>query len=334
MPEELTTTKDDETVARSSALNLGAAKSPSVMSPTSIHRLTKLFGNLGHKTKSATIATSATNPLMEDLDHVVASSATTAEEARDIFRTMVSDLLKENEILTGKLHGREQKILEIQTQHDKIVDEYIIQLKHLQESLTRVLGNDKNEPLTKAIEQFSTKVGETSFVVTPQQATEMIIQSLSRKIEQINAENTVLKHDLMLTRERMEDLESLNEARLHTIEALEAQFHTINHKNRTQRSVTSSGRRGVGPHTGQENRPMKHSTKLNTSNSLQTSPNQTFFSITSPDVWNTTFLEDDDWNDGIYSRSMWNQRFPSPSKRESWANPVHIIEMDQEIAEI
>ena len=152
--------------------------------------------------------------LMEDVDHVLASQP--PEAAHQVLRGMVADLLRETETLHAQLASTQQELADSQKEVQVVRHEYQDQLAVLQTTLERGLGqlpDNKNNQQSLVL-----TAGD---LLTPEQATELCVQSLSRQVEELHTQNTQLNQELVVARERMEDLESLNEARLHTIEALE-----------------------------------------------------------------------------------------------------------------
>jgi hypothetical protein len=192
--------------------------------------------NNNNKTKTPT----PTPRLMEDVDHVLESTTASAEEARNVLRGMVSDLLCENDGLTLQLKTTQEKLHSSEQAHDLIRLEYMEKITELIQTVERAMDQhprQQTDAFAIAIAAHASTSGGTSFSISPQEATEMIVQSLSRKVEHLHLEKSVLEQDLIATRESMEDLESLNQARLYTIDALEAQFRTK--QARPRRTVSS-----------------------------------------------------------------------------------------------
>lgn len=171
---------------------------------------------------------SAPPALLEDVDHVL-SGVTSADDAKDLLRGMVSDLLRENDTLSGKLKTTQQELAQSNERCDQIQTIYQHQLDQLQRTVDGIVGHTKEgeSSFTKAIQSKASACSSSSYVLSPTEATALTIQTLSDKISSLHTENTQLQNDLAHQQERLEDLESLNEARLHTIDALEAHFKSI-----------------------------------------------------------------------------------------------------------
>jgi hypothetical protein len=148
-------------------------------------------------------------------------------------------LLSENDVLTTRLQTTQEKLGHSEQAQDVIRTEYMGAITELIQTVERAMDPHQQQQTVFAnkIAAHASTSGGTSFSLSPQEATEMIVQTLSRKVEHLHLENSVLQQDLIATREHMEDLESLNQARLYTIDALEAQFRT---KTRPRRIVGSS----------------------------------------------------------------------------------------------
>lgn len=220
--------------AAAAAVEEVTASSSTVEKKRNLALLSRLFGFC---TAPTTASTNTTPSLLEDVDHVVASSKDD-HEARTLLRGMVSDLLKENDDLTQKLTTANAQVQTLTHERDLIRNEYQDQLSVLQTTVERGLGRQQDAADAGITTTTTTTSSSTALVLTtpdtvlsPEQATELIVQTLSRKVEELHTENGVIVNELQWTRERMEDLESLNEARMHTIDALESVFlHTNSSK--------------------------------------------------------------------------------------------------------
>lgn len=165
------------------------------------------------------------NPsFMEEVGRVLTSdTADDAAEAKEVIRGMVTDLLSENDALRRAVSMSQKTIRQIiitmnaQNNHMENAEQSNV----LQASLERNCGK-------VVISLESDKVQSSPL----EAASNAVIQGLTNKIESLTAENALLEHELICTRECMEDLESLNEARLHTIDALEKQFMSMHQKSR------------------------------------------------------------------------------------------------------
>lgn len=169
----------------------------------------------GHSAGSPSSPRKPKSPLLEDVDHVLANKS--EEDRGKLLRAMVSDLLNEVDLLRDRLDETEQDLSEARKQRDTLNNECMDQIqtltKHVQGSITSAGVPTKVE------------VGE---ILSADRATELVIQSLKTKIEHLNIENSQLTEKVKDMQDRNDDLECENEARIHKIEALEAQFKCIN----------------------------------------------------------------------------------------------------------
>jgi hypothetical protein len=151
-----------------------------------------------------------TPSLLDEVDRIV-SSTTSPKGAHDLLRGMVADLLRETNNL------REQLTI-TQQERDVVRNEYqisLIALKHCVEGAGNFCGTYDFEPITGS-------------VLSPEEATHMVIRTLSTKVEQLAEDKSILEQELTRTKEFLYDVEALNESRLYKIDALEAQFQSIN----------------------------------------------------------------------------------------------------------
>jgi len=193
--------------------------------------LSRLFGLYRSRGKAK-----ETPLLLDDVDHVVESSTGSPEEAVVVLRGIVADLLKEMESISAQLEESKQAQQTAEEEATLIRETYVSQLEELSQSMNTLMGEKdlpSETPFATANAAQASRTGSSNVVIPPQQATEMVIRGLSTKIEELHSKNGKLEEQLMKTTERMEDLESENEARAHTIDALEAHFRSLNVKSRT-----------------------------------------------------------------------------------------------------
>jgi hypothetical protein len=193
-----------------------------------------------HPQHAVAAISTPTPPLLEDVDHVLRSTES-PEQARDLLRGMVADLLRENDSLKQELKCTRDEVTAATADRDLVLNEYKQRLITLNKTVERAVGGSCGFELSP----------RSGSVLSPGEATELVIQSLSNKVEQLNVDNQVLLEDLRTTRERMEDLQSQNEATVYKISALEAQFQTINKTRQTyvEKSVVNTTRRQTRPST-------------------------------------------------------------------------------------
>ena len=197
-----------------------------------LYKLLGLKGGSSSKATATATTTDADNnsttvittppPLLHDVDFVLETTTSSPAQARDLLRGMVADLLRENDFLRSSLESTKEELL-IATTHQQRhavvpTTEYHAQLEALQKAVERAAGGSCGFALAP----------RSSTVLTPAEATEMTIQTLSNKVEQLHVDKSSLEQELSLSRERLEDLEAEKEACLYKIDALEAQFQTIN----------------------------------------------------------------------------------------------------------
>ena len=176
------------------------------------------------------------------VDHVLSGMAESPEQARDLLRGIVADLLRENDSLKARLTEKEKALQSTQEEYNIVKEEYTDRLISIKKTVERSIGggscgfeiipnaiNNNNNNGSSISKSSSTDASSKNalHVISPEQATDMVIQALSNKVEQLSVEKETLEQDLKQTSERMEDLESINETRLFKIEALESQFRSV-----------------------------------------------------------------------------------------------------------
>jgi chromosome segregation ATPase len=157
--------------------------------------------------------------VLKDVDEIL--DGRTVEDGRLLLRGMVADLLKEVDLLRFRLDETAANLATVKEERDVVNNDYRDRLFSLMLALQNAVGD--NDATIK--QRF-----QDGKLLTADEATVLTIKALTNKIEQLNVENTNQKEQLASARERMEDLESENEAKVHKIAALEKQFCSINQK--------------------------------------------------------------------------------------------------------
>lgn len=187
--------------------------------------LYKLLGKTSNNNASQRSSNTDAPSVSEDaVDHVL-SGMESPEKARDLLRGIVADLLRENDSLKADLETKERDLRAAQEERNIVKEEYMDRLITVKKTLERSIGGSCGFEIMP--NQTSSPAATGGPVISPEQATSMVIQSLSNKVEQLSVEKETLEEELARTVERMEDLESINETRLYKIEALEAQFRSV-----------------------------------------------------------------------------------------------------------
>lgn len=161
------------------------------------------------------------SPLLEDIDHVLADCKS-SEEAGTLMRSMINDLFVEVASLKERLKETGQELEDVRREKES-------------------WKNMSRENVGRLIKAIETKVDEPikatkDSIKSSEQATELVVRALTRKIENMNIMNTQLVTQNQDLYDRIQAVEGENEARLHKIEALETQFKSIN---KTRQKVVS-----------------------------------------------------------------------------------------------
>jgi predicted nucleic acid-binding Zn-ribbon protein len=157
--------------------------------------------------------------VLKDVDEILDSRS--VEDGRLLLRGMVADLLKEVDLLRFRLDETSANLSAVKEERDVVNNDYRDRLLSLMLALQKEVG-DKNHEIKQRFQDGK--------LLTADEATVLTIKALTNTIEQLNVENTQQSEKLAAARERMEDLESENEAKVHKITALEKQFCSINQK--------------------------------------------------------------------------------------------------------
>lgn len=185
--------------------------------------------------------------VLKDIDDILEGRS--ERDGRLLLRGMVSDLLKEVDLLRFRLDTATAQLATVKEERDVVNNEYRDRLVALLRAVSHITQNCNNNSngsnnaiseslmkqerwlLQQGTNQNSKSPSASPVVLlTPDDAMALTIQSLTRKIESLNVESTVQLAALAAARDRTEDLESAHEAQTHKIAALEKQFCSINQK--------------------------------------------------------------------------------------------------------
>lgn len=163
--------------------------------------------------------------VLKDVDEILESR--TVEDGRLLLRGMVADLLREVDLLRFRLDETTANLAAVKEERDVVNNDYRDRLFSLVLALQQKQStNDDDDETTAEMKQRM----QDGKLLTADEATILTIKALTTKVETLNVEHTRQKEQLAASRERMEDLESENEAKTHKIAALEKQFCSINQK--------------------------------------------------------------------------------------------------------
>jgi chromosome segregation ATPase len=178
-------------------------------------------------------------PLIEGVDSLIAGK--TDKEACSLLRRMVVDLMHEVDDYRGRLEEKGKRVTTLEEERFATSQEACDRLFALMLALEKITGEDVRVKL------------EPGTILSTEEATNLVISELTKKIGNLNVENTSLNERVDEMRETMDDLESENGSALYKIEALEMQFKSINKtrqkvvsrlvsKGSTAKSSTTAGR--------------------------------------------------------------------------------------------
>jgi hypothetical protein len=151
--------------------------------------------------------------LLEDIDVIL--DGRSLEDGSILLRGMVADLLKEIDLLRFRLDETTKSLQRVKEERDIVNHDYRDRL------LALTLALSSHDADTANHLQQKCRAGAT---VSPNEATMLTIQSLTKKIETLNLQVGKQQEQLLLRRERIDDLESDNAAKVHKIAALERQL--------------------------------------------------------------------------------------------------------------
>jgi chromosome segregation ATPase len=150
-------------------------------------------------------------PLIEGL-----IAGKTDTEACGLLRQMVLDLMQEVDEYRGRLEEKEKRVTTLEEERIANSQEARDRLFSLMLALQKVTGDAVRVKL------------EPTKMFSNEEATDLVVSELTKKIGKLNMENTKLLERVNEMRESMDDLEGENESSLYKIEALEIQFKSIN----------------------------------------------------------------------------------------------------------
>jgi hypothetical protein len=137
----------------------------------------------------------------------------------------LATIKEERDVVNNDYRDRLVSLLRALQQHTDATGQTVHGQALIQQRLALQNASNNGENTTGSSSNSS-----NSKLLTPDEATMLTIQSLTRKIERLNVETTDLTDQLARSRERNEDLESINAAQEYKIAALEKQFSSINQK--------------------------------------------------------------------------------------------------------
>lgn len=192
--------------------------------PSQAQKLSKLFtfNSIASPTAKEISACTDDIPLIEGVDHLIAGKTDT--EARSLLRRMVLDLMNEVDHYRGRLQVKEKLVSRLEEERSIISQDSRDKLFSLMLSLQKLTGESVTVQLEPGKELSS------------EDATDLVVSELTKKINQLTVTNTNLVNTVNEMRGSMDDLECENEARLHKVDALEMQFKSIN---KTRQKVVS-----------------------------------------------------------------------------------------------
>lgn len=154
-------------------------------------------------------------PVQDDLEHLLGDKS--QEECHWLLRGMVVDLMQEVDVLKKELQRKNLRIKDIQEEGLMVMRDYRENLFKLMITVGKATQDTKED---RKADYIMANFEDLDAM----EATELVIHKLTKKIEQLNIENSRLIACIQEMQSKMEDLESVNEARNLKISALEAQF--------------------------------------------------------------------------------------------------------------
>jgi len=178
------------------------------------------------------------------VQHLLANK--TEHEGYVLLQGMVLDLMREVDQLARKVKERDTRLHDLQDERNLLNRDYRENLFSVWSALTEVTGEAKlrlSDKRQSIVDQLS---GDNKDAVLPVvEATQLVVENLTKKIEDLNVENTNLLTHIYQMQEKIDDLECVNETRQMKIDALEIQFKAINNtrKSLTKKLIGSGGDR-------------------------------------------------------------------------------------------
>ena len=171
----------------------------------------------------------------DDVDHLILNCRSDVE-ARLLLRGMTVDLLdevddlrtrlQENQAIVSNLTKERNDIIVFENNNEKEDNHNSTKLIKLIDALEGVTG-DGGTGNSSSSEQVKAKMQEGK-ELTSDEATELVVYTLTNKVSALNIENTQLLDQIKEQQEKIDDLTSQNETYGYKIEALETQFKSIN----------------------------------------------------------------------------------------------------------
>lgn len=137
-------------------------------------------------------------------------------ESLEFLHLLVEDLRHEVEVLRTQREESEQECSILKAKLQNMLEGDKQQIKLLVETLSRV----SHSKTIMTQEQMN--------ALSAEEASNLTIATLSRKVEELSIKNTTLMEEKIFLAERVQELEGENEAKQIKIDALELQFKAIN----------------------------------------------------------------------------------------------------------
>jgi predicted nucleic acid-binding Zn-ribbon protein len=165
------------------------------------------------------------NAVTQDVDLLLEGKS--HGECKQLLTSMIADLLHEVDTLRFRLDRSEKQITRLRDERDVAQNNYQDRLL----AILLALQNTIDEPMNDIHKQMVTG-GEnddgSKKLITADEATTLTIQSLTKKIEKINVENTNLQTQIDLLNQQLDDFKSDDESKGVQIVALNTQFEATN----------------------------------------------------------------------------------------------------------
>ena len=156
--------------------------------------------------------------VLQDVDIILQNR--TPEDGKKLLNGMVADLLQEIDMLRFRLDEAEKRISRVKEERDLVNIDYKDRLLSLMFALQNSTGDHEGVK----------NMFPDGKLITADDATNLTVKALTKKIEKLNAEQVKLDEKLKWKQCEIDDLKSDNDAKSIKIAALETQFKSINRK--------------------------------------------------------------------------------------------------------
>jgi hypothetical protein len=154
--------------------------------------------------------------LLEDIDTIL--DGRSLEDGNLLLRGIVADLLREIDLLRFRLDETTKTLQRVKEERDIVNHDYRDRLLALTLALSSHDADTADELHQKC---------RTGAIVSPDEATTLTIQTLTKKIEMLNLQVGKQEEQLRLRRERIDDLEADNQILKMAAHAIERQFNEM-----------------------------------------------------------------------------------------------------------